>query len=65
MRIILTAWLTLVAIGLFTASLWAAPVGGVAQRNATPFTQLAQGYYYGGQYYGAYRPACPERYYSA
>ena len=53
---------------MLTASARAAPAGGAVAPNATPFTQLAQGYYYGGKYYGSqysYRPACPERYYYA
>jgi hypothetical protein len=45
----------IVTVGLYTASLSAAPAAAPVQQNATPLTQLAQDY--------AYRPACPYRYY--
>jgi hypothetical protein len=65
MRKILTALLASIAVGLGAASLGAAPIGDTARQQVTPLVQLTQGYYYGGGYYGAYRPACPERYYFA
>jgi hypothetical protein len=45
----------IVTMGLYTASLPAAPAGVAVQQNATPFAQLSQDF--------AYRPACPYRYY--
>jgi len=65
MRAILTASLAAAVIGLGAATLLAAPASVAVQLNATPVIRLAQGEYYGGEYYGAYRPACPERYYYA
>jgi len=61
MRTVSMASLAAAVIGLCTASPLASSAA-VAQ-NATRLTQLAQGHDYGGNYYGAYRPACPERYY--
>ena len=50
MRAILTAALAAATIGLFTASLSAAPASGAVDQNATPLIHLAQ---YGGGYGGS------------
>jgi hypothetical protein len=52
---------TLIAVGLSTAQLQAAPVGMATQQNATPLWQWAQG----GYSYAGYPPACPYGYYYA
>ena len=52
------------AVGWCTISQPAASAGTTIEQNATPLIQLAQGQYY-GDYYEAYRPACPERYFYA
>ncbi len=61
MRAILMASLAAVVIGWWMALTASAAVA----QNATPVTQWVQGYDYGDYYPGAYRPACPERYYYA
>jgi hypothetical protein len=69
MRTALTMSVAVVAVGLGTTSLAAAPGGIAAMPNATPPTQLVQDNYYGsyttgwGWGYGFnFTPACPAHY---
>jgi hypothetical protein len=65
MRAILAAALTATMIGLYAPALSAAPAGFAAPQNATPLTHRTGGWWYGDDYYGGYRPACPWGYYYA
>jgi len=59
MRGILTASLVAATLGLSMVSLQATPVSSRVPQNATPLTQLAQGYY------GGYRRSCSYGYHYA
>ena len=57
-----TALLAVIAFGLCIAEPYAANAGAAARQSVTPVVRLAQNDY-DENYFGAYRPACPQWYY--
>lgn len=65
MSTIWTISLAVAIIGLAVFPLSAAPTSLAPLSNATPLTQLAQGYFAGGHYYPSYHTPCAYRYHRA